>query len=222
MTLLKRASHVRPEHAVQISVTQVRVVRAVRAGVLAGGMKRDGDDGLAEQLSALIEPLTQAASRPGRVASHTAGDQHPLHQAAELARYVTNHGPELAVVQRADLLSFVSQIRPAVTALADVAGRELGSGHWLVPDTRDEAKTMWARMAPELAVPVLVSASRQSATAAGRLSLAPHDQVEAASRLSDRAPALPSVRGCLSSALSRSRVLRPALPGHAPARPRAR
>ncbi len=167
--LLRSAGHVRPEHAVQIAIAHVRLVKAIRAGLVNGEMKRDGDLALAERVSALIEPLTRAASRPGRVASIHAGDPRPLQQASELTRFVSTRPREVQAAAPVQLMTWTAQLRGSIEAMSSRAAREFGARRWLVPDTADVATTVWAPLRVDLDPPVLQTAVGQAVAIASSL-----------------------------------------------------
>lgn len=211
--LLRSAGHVRPEHAVQIAIAHVRVVRAITAGLLNGEMKRDDDAALAERVSALIEPLARAASRPGRVASIHAGDPRPLQQASELARFVTTHAEAVHTARPGQLMAWASELHGSIEALSSRATRELDSRRWLVPDTADAATSVWAPLRVDLDPPVLQTAVGQAAAIASTLrESAP--KAEALPEAGHRRNFAMTAQARLTAPLGSHRPPRASLPGH--------
>jgi hypothetical protein len=218
--LLRSAGHVRPEHAVQIAIAHVRVVKAITAGLVNGKMKRVDDAGLAERVSALIEPLTCAASRPGRIASIHAGDARPLQQASELARYVSTNAEEAQAAPPGPLMAWASELRGSIDALSSRATRELDSRRWLVPDTADAAMSVWAPLRADLGQPVLRAAVGQAVEIASGLPIAGEEWLQAPHAPS-RAP-VRTVHALLGQPLAIRQTSRSALPGRCSASARRR
>ena len=206
-TALTGAAHLRPEHAVQIALSQARGA-AVLASVLRTAPAAVNDRGvqqLATALQGAARALGQAATAPGRTASLRPGDPRPLLQAGELVRYLIRPDGGRRREMGA-LVEYARTVPDVVTALFDVARRQTTQGHWLVPS--HASATTWSRFQVGLRAPALLGATAAVLAATSQVR-------EAASALGTGLPRpslVPAPRAVLRDTLTELRRQRPLPP----------